>query len=182
MSFGAPQVHSTAAVPWGTIAWSIWALGVILILLHWTSRWRELRRSIRESQPLPMAIPLFVRSSQSTLEPGLVGIFRPLLLPRGLMEQLTGAEVQSVLAHELCHFRRRDNLTYAIHLLAQVIFWFYPPVWWLGTRLIREREHACDEGVLAAGHEPRTYAEGILKVCRFYVGAPDRRGPLTMSS
>jgi beta-lactamase regulating signal transducer with metallopeptidase domain len=166
-------VQSTPTVPWGEITFLIWALGAFLLLLHWTMHWRELRKLLRESQPLPLALPIPVRSTSSTLEPGLVGILRPqLLLPQGLAEQLTSAEIRSILAHELCHLRRRDNLTYGIHLLTQVMFWFYPPMWWLGTRLIRERERACDEGVLAAGHEPRIYAAGILKVCRFYVGAP----------
>jgi beta-lactamase regulating signal transducer with metallopeptidase domain len=166
-------IQATPTVPWAEIAFTMWALGAFLLLLHWTLRWLELRKLIRDSQPLPIDLPIPVRCGASTLEPGLVGILHPLLLlPQGLAEQLTSEEVRSILAHELCHLRRRDNLTYGIHLLTQVIFWFYPPTWWLGTRLIREREHACDEGVLAAGHEPRVYAASILKVCRFYVGAP----------
>jgi hypothetical protein len=51
-------------------------------------------------------------------------------------------------------------------------FWFYPLVWWLGARLIAEREHACDESVLASGRDPQVYAEGILKVCRLYIQSP----------
>jgi beta-lactamase regulating signal transducer with metallopeptidase domain len=168
-----PPVGATQPVPWGGIAFAVWALGAFVLLFRWTMSWRDLRKLIRDSQPLPMALPVPVRSSSSTLEPGLLGILRPILmLPQGLAEQLSGEEIRSILAHELCHLRRRDNLTYGIHLLAQTIFWFYPPVWWLGTRLIRERERACDEDVLAAGHEPRVYAQSILKVCRFYVGAP----------
>lgn len=169
------SIRATPTIPWEEIAGAIWALGVLGFLLHWAVRWRELRRVVRESQPLSMASPIRipVLSSPSALEPGLVGILRPvLLLPQCLTEQLSSEEIRSVLAHELCHLRRRDNLTYAIHLLAQALFWFYPPMWWLGTRLIRERECACDDAVLAAGHEPEVYAESILKVCRFYVGAP----------
>lgn len=170
---GVTSTRAVPALPWDEIAGVIWTLGVLGFLLHWAMRWRALRSLVLESQPLPMAaVPIPVRSSPSALEPGLVGILRPvLLLPQSLTEQLSREEIRSVLAHELCHLRRRDNLTYAIHLLIQAVFWFYPPVWWLGTRLIRERERACDEAVLAAGHEPEIYAESILKVCRLYVGA-----------
>ncbi len=42
------------------------------------------------------------------------------------------------------------------------MLWFHPLVWWLGARLLEERERACDEGVLRGGAEPRIYAEGIL--------------------
>jgi hypothetical protein len=74
-----------------------------------------------------------------------------------------------VLAHEICHVRRRDNLTTTIHMLVEALFWFHPLVWWIGARLLSERERACDEAVVRSGHEPVIYAEGILKVCRHFV-------------
>jgi bla regulator protein blaR1 len=40
------------------------------------------------------------------------------------------------------------------------------------TRLVEERERACDEEVLGLGKEPETYAESILAVCKMYLGAP----------
>ena len=45
-------------------------------------------------------------------------------------------------------------------------------VWWLGARLVNERERACDEAVLQAGSEPAVYAESILKACHYSVEAP----------
>jgi bla regulator protein BlaR1 len=45
-------------------------------------------------------------------------------------------------------------------------------VWWLGARLVDERERACDEEVLRLGSEPEAYAAGILKTCQFYLEAP----------
>jgi len=76
--------------------------------------------------------------------------------------------MRGILAHEVCHYRRRDNFTAAIHILAEALFWFYPPIWWLGARLINEREFACDESVLAAGNDAELYADSILKVCQFF--------------
>jgi uncharacterized protein (TIGR03435 family) len=77
-----------------------------------------------------------------------------------------------IVAHELCHVRRRDNLTGAIHMLVETVFWFYPLVWWIRTRLVEERERACDEEVCSQGHDTEVYAEGILKVCQFYLEPP----------
>jgi beta-lactamase regulating signal transducer with metallopeptidase domain len=169
----AASIKATATIPWDEIVIVVWGLGVCGLLLNWALRWRQLRVLVRSSPLLPLAAPVPVRSAPSTFEPGLVGILRPvLLLPQRLADKLSLEEVESILAHELCHLRRRDNLTYGIHLLAQTIFWFYPPIWWLGKRLLAERERACDEAVLAAGHEPRIYVESILKVSRFYIGAP----------
>ena len=121
-------------------------------------RWRNLRASIREA-----AFP----------EPGVYGIFRPiLLLPTGIENHLTPQQLKSILDHELCHIRRRDNLATAIHMAVEAIFWFHPLVWWLGARLMEERERACDEEVLRAGNEPQTYAEAILKICELYLESP----------
>jgi TonB family protein len=94
-----------------------------------------------------------------------------LLLPQGLVEHLSPAQVDAVLAHELSHWRRRDNLTAAVHMLVEAVFWFHPLVWWVGARLVEERERACDEAVVRAGHDGRTYAEAILKVCEHYVAS-----------
>src|SRR5207247_4024707 len=114
-----------------------------------------------------------VRSSPGLLEPGVVGLFSPiLLLPEGIAERLTPPQLEAVLGHELCHIRRRDNLTSAIHMIVEAVFWFHPMVWWIGARLVEERERACDEAVLSLGSEPHDYAEGILNVCKSYLESP----------
>lgn len=56
--------------------------------------------------------------------------------------------------------------------LVEAVFWFHPLVWWLGARLVEERERACDERVPELGNERRTYAESILKTSRFCAGFP----------
>jgi uncharacterized protein (TIGR03435 family) len=57
-------------------------------------------------------------------------------------------------------------------MIVQSLFWFHPLVWWLGARLVEERERACDEEVIRRGSAPHVYAEGILKTCEFYVESP----------
>ena len=50
-------------------------------------------------------------------------------------------------------------------------------VWWIGARLIAERERACDEEVVRRGCDPEAYAKGILNVCRltWNLRSPARR-------
>ena len=57
-------------------------------------------------------------------------------------------------------------------MVVEAVFWFYPLVWWLGARLVEERERACDEEVVDLGSDRHVYAESILKVCEFCVGSP----------
>jgi hypothetical protein len=62
----------------------------------------------------------------------------------------------------------------------QILFWFYPPVWWIGANLLREREAACDEQVIDEGHEQEVYAESILNACR--LGVMARLSPVAAST
>jgi len=170
-----PSTSVSAAVHMtlGSALAALWLAGFLIIALRWLVRWSRVRVLLREATPVPVDAPIAVKFSSSRLEPGLVGILRPvILLPQGIERQLSSQELKAVLAHELSHWRRHDNLLAAIHMLVEALFWFFPLVWWLGARLNAERERACDESVLAAGNDPQMYAEGILKVCRAYLQSP----------
>jgi uncharacterized protein (TIGR03435 family) len=155
-------------------AFVIWTCGFAAISACWLLRWKRvllLRRSATPIQLASLTVPIL--SAPGLVEPGVFGVFRPvLLLPEGIADRLSSAQLEAILAHELCHVRRRDNLTAAIHMIVQATFWFHPLVWWLGMRLTEERERACDEEVLRLGSQPRIYAEGILNVCKLYVESP----------
>ncbi|HEY6456861.1 MAG TPA: M56 family metallopeptidase [Steroidobacteraceae bacterium] len=151
----------------------LWALGALVAAAHWFTRWLTVRRALRESTPTNLAFVIPVRASTSHLEPAVVGILRPvLLLPAGVERHLAADEMEAVLAHERCHVVWRDNLAATVHMFVEALFWFHPLIWWLGTRMVNERERACDEQVLAQGYSCRSYAEGILKVCEHYLKAP----------
>jgi bla regulator protein BlaR1 len=171
LSFATSTPGTTHWIPIAILG--LWACGFGAITVRLLSAWLRIRAAVRSSTPLRMPATVEVRSSPGLLEPGVVGLLRPvLLLPAGITERLTKPQLEAVLTHELCHIRRRDNLTAAIHTIVEALFWFHPLVWWVGARLVEERERACDEHVLRLGTEPQVYAEGILKVCKFYVESP----------
>ena len=168
---------------------AVWLCGFVAVLAIWSLRWgqvyaakrsadlmstgrelnalRDLERTAAVQKPMALLL------SQSRLEPGVFGIFRPVLLwPAAVSSHLEDHHLQAILAHEMTHARRRDNLLAAIHMIVEAIFWFHPLVWWLGVRLVDERERACDEAVLLTGHAPEIYAESILKTCAFCVASP----------
>lgn len=176
-----PETISFAPSTAGNSDWirmtilAVWACGFAALAGMRIRGWLRVRAAVRSSNRLEIPVPVEVRSAPGLLEPGVVGFFRPiLLLPEGIAECLTPRQLEAVLAHELCHVRRRDNLTSAIHMIVEAVFWFHPLVWWIGARLVDERERACDEAVLSLGNEPRVYAEGILSVCKTYVESPLR--------
>jgi bla regulator protein BlaR1 len=172
----------------GIIA-AVWLCGFVTVIFIWCVRWRRMSVAMRKSVPLldgrevkvlrrienaggvRKRIEMFL--STASLEPGIFGIARPVLVwPEGISARLDDVHVEAILAHEVGHVRRRDNLFAAVHMFVEAIFWFHPLVWYLGTRLVEERELACDEEVLETGSERQVYAESILKICEFCVGSP----------
>jgi len=166
--------QSAPVLPW--LLLTVWALGSAVVLMSWWRQWLPLRSALRDATPVRLnaqygADDLAVLSSPSMPEPGVIGIRRPrLLLPAGVVERLTPAQMRALIAHERCHIRCHDNLAAAIHMVVEALFWFHPAVWLIEARLIDERERACDEMVLRSGGQPSDYAEGILEVCRQSVG------------
>ena len=167
----------------------LWLVGFLAVLVLWCVRWRRVSAATKHAMPLQegreVAVlrrmeriggirrPLAMLLSRTSLEPGIFGIARPVLVwPEGISQHLDDAHLEAILAHEVWHVRRRDNLFAALHMLVEAVFWFYPLVWWLGARLIDERERACDEEVVALGKNRQIYAESILKVCEFCLESP----------
>jgi len=173
-----PTAPSTAgdAGPFLVAILALWMSGAIALALSRFRLRRRVRAVVRASTPRDLArIPpgVAVRSAPGLMEPGVVGWWRPVLLvPQDIEQHLTARQLDAIVAHELCHVRRRDNLTSTIHMVVETVFWFHPLVWWIGARLIEERERACDEEVLQLCGDPRIYADGILNVCRRYAEAP----------
>jgi beta-lactamase regulating signal transducer with metallopeptidase domain len=152
----------------------VWFVGALVVGARWLFAWRAAALLARAARPAPGAPP-DARVTDADVEPAVAGSFHPVvLLPAALLGRLTDTQMNAVLAHEREHIRRRDNLKANIHRLAETLFWFHPAVWWIGRRMVEERERACDEAVLENGHEGPVYAAGILEVCRHCVDRPRR--------
>jgi beta-lactamase regulating signal transducer with metallopeptidase domain len=163
--------HTVSRTP--IFIFGLWLCGFVALALMRVRGWLRILGAVRSGTPIDIPASVEVRLSPGLLEPGVVGLARPvLLLPDGILERLTAPQLEAVIAHELCHVRRRDNLFAAVHMVVEALFWFHPLVWWIGARLLEERESACDEEVLTLGNQPRVYADAILGVCKLYVESP----------
>ena len=166
----------------------LWLSGLAVVLCLWWSRWRRVSAALRQARPLQegrevealhrvrrdagLRREIEVVLSPASLEPGIFGIARPVLVwPEGISERLEDAHLEAIVAHEVARSSSR-TLAAASHMVIEALFWLHPLVWWLGARLLEERERACDEEVLELGSERQIYAESILKVCEFCVGSP----------
>jgi beta-lactamase regulating signal transducer with metallopeptidase domain len=97
--------------------------------------------------------------------PSVIGFFAPrILIPEWLFARLTPGELEQVVLHEAEHLRRRDDWTNLFQKLALVLFPLNPALAWIERRLCREREMACDEGVVRRTQSPRAYAECLTSL------------------
>jgi uncharacterized protein (TIGR03435 family) len=168
---------------------AVWLAGIVVVLLVWATGWIRVSLMVRRAAPLRegpevealrrlesgfgVRKPIRLVLSRNWMEPGIFGVFRPVLIwPEGISQHLDDKHIDAILAHEICHARRHDNLTAILHMLVETVFWFHPLVWWMGARLEEERERACDEEVSLLCNQPHVYAESILRVCKFCSESP----------
>ncbi|MFD2938143.1 M56 family metallopeptidase [Spirosoma flavum] len=107
-----------------------------------------------------------VRESARIAVPMVVGVLKPvLLLPIGLITNLTTREIEAVLAHELAHIKRHDYAVNLLQSVVEVLYFFHPALWWLSARVREEREHCCDDlAVQACGGDGRILAQALARV------------------
>jgi beta-lactamase regulating signal transducer with metallopeptidase domain len=133
----------------------------------------RLRRIWRTAKPVEMtdrlgSMPAIARAevrnapvyTTTVLErPGVIGFLRPrILIPEWLLIRLTDGELEQIVLHEAEHLRRKDDWTNLLQKICLVIFPLNPALYWIERRLCREREMACDEGVIRITQAPRAYA------------------------
>ncbi|MBW4697775.1 MAG: M56 family metallopeptidase [Aphanocapsa lilacina HA4352-LM1] len=98
-----------------------------------------------------------------------IGVLRPrIYLSSWLVERLSAVEIEQVLAHELAHIARSDNLIALVATALMGATAFLPTSWQAVRALLRERELAADELAVAVTGKPIALARGLLKA-----GVPD---------
>src|SRR5262249_24183928 len=79
------DVTLSGEFPLAQVAFAIWAIGAAMVILRWLARWHTIRRTLHSATPLALDTPIPAKSAPAAMEPGVFGIFRPvLLLPEGI--------------------------------------------------------------------------------------------------
>lgn len=176
--------HGGAAFVWLVVAA---ALGLRLVVgFAFVSFLRHTARLQREgplakladeaAAALGMRRRVPVALSAAAHGPVLSGVLRPMvLLPDEVAESFPHEQLRMIMAHELAHARRLDNLVLLVQRLAELLLFFHPVVWLCGRAMRREAEAACDDAVLTAygGSAPdasATYAQSLTRIAEMHSG------------
>lgn len=91
-----------------------------------------------------------------------------LLLPDALWSQLTPAQQETILAHELAHLRRRDHWVRWLEAVTLGLYWWNPIAWWARRQIERAEEQCCDAwGVWVLPDFVESYAEALVATTAF---------------
>jgi len=91
------------------------------------------------------------------------------LIPEALLGALSEVELGQVLLHEMEHVRRWDDWRNLAQKIGVAVFPLNPALAWVEHRLCTERELACDDRVMRASAERKTYALCLARVAEFSI-------------
>jgi murein DD-endopeptidase MepM/ murein hydrolase activator NlpD len=187
------------AASWELVVLAAWALGVVIVGSGLGRRRRSYREVVGRARPVSepavlgrlhcwqseLGIRRSVRlvTSDEPHVPFTFGTIRPaIFLPRAVLESREADLVESVLAHELAHVRRWDDLLLKAKLCVASLYFFNPVAWLTLRRMQEESERICDETVLSSGRlSARAYGRSIVAVLRLGVGQEASLAPALFS-
>jgi len=103
--------------------------------------------------------------SKYITEPLTLGFWKPVVLfPAGMLLQLSPAQVEALLLHELAHVRRYDYLVNLLQMSLDVCFFYHPLFWLLSGETRSRREDCCDDTVLRYTGDRLGYARVLTEL------------------
>lgn len=181
MSVTVTQAISFSLEPAIPAVVALWALGVSILTaragMGWVGALRLVRLDTEEISGTVMTVveklkdQLGIRQAVRVLEsrrvhvPTVVGWIKPvILLPAAVLSKLPGEQLEMVIAHELGHIRRFDYLFNLLQLVIETLFFYHPGIRWMSRQVRQEREHCCDDLVVARCGHPVLYAKALANL------------------
>lgn len=125
---------------------------------EWNRRLALLARQLGIRQ----VVQLF--ESGMTRVPVVMGHLKPVIyVPLGMLSGLPANQVEAILLHELAHVRRYDYLVNLVQSVVDAVFFFNPGLLWVSYLLKEEREHCCDDVVLAYTGNKKQFIEALIR-------------------
>lgn len=120
---------------------AVWIAGIIIMLLYSITSYIKLRKKLVASQNTSGIIWICDYISS----PFIFGIFSPKIY---LPSSLDAEKSKCVVAHEMSHLARRDNIWKPLGFVILSVYWFNPVMWLSYILFCRDIEFACDERVI----------------------------------
>jgi beta-lactamase regulating signal transducer with metallopeptidase domain len=124
---------------------------------EWQDRLTALVERLKISRPVRLLESALIKV------PVAVGWLKPVILvPVGMLAQLSADQVESILLHELAHISRRDYLFNLVQNLVDTLFFFNPALLWVSSLIRTERENCCDDVAIRETRSRRQLIEALV--------------------
>ena len=175
-------------LPWNWLehlqSWAlpIWLLGVLVCSLRLIWCGRQIAALRRSSEAAGDSIRQIVEQLVERLRssrrvqvlisrmvdgPSVIGWIRPIILvPASSLTGLSPEQLEAVLAHEVAHIRRYDDLVNMFQALVETLLFYHPAVWWTSACIRRERELCCDDLAVQVTGNGIGYARALARLER----------------
>jgi beta-lactamase regulating signal transducer with metallopeptidase domain len=181
---------------WPEVVMAVWLAGSLSWFTLALVRLERFRRLLRHARPAPARLRERTRTlsrrlgldraPEVRLLPGRLAPMlwaaggKPLLLvPADLVDQLGSEQLDTLLLHELAHWRRRDHWVRALEFVILGLYWWHPVVWYARRELREAEEQCCDAWVVSTlPGTGRTYASALVDTLDFLSSAPAAVPPL----
>ena len=121
--------------------------------------------------------PEVIVSDKNYLFPCTIGIRHPaIVLSPELIEESSDEVLEAMLAHELAHLRRRDNIIHWIFVLLRDLLFFNPFAHLVFARVMLAKEEDCDRIAVTATQKPKALEGAIVNA--LLLAAKKRLTPL----
>lgn len=99
-----------------------------------------------------------------------IGTLRPVIfLPDTMLCSLGRGAMLTLLAHEMAHIKRCDDLWGMLIAIVQRIFFFFPVFWFIGRHWEEQREIVCDSLAMKSSRQSAgEYADGLLDIVHYF--------------
>lgn len=123
----------------------------------WEKHLQQLMKRLQLSRPVKLLISRYIQV------PVMLGFLKPvILLPVAMVNNLSEEQLEAILLHELAHVKRNDYLLNIFQSIVETILFFNPFVWLISRIIRQEREHCCDDLVIAGTVQPLHYAQALM--------------------
>jgi beta-lactamase regulating signal transducer with metallopeptidase domain/beta-lactamase class D len=165
----------------------VWVAGVLLLMLRQVVQLVSLHRlRTRGVNPVPqmlagvldevkarLRVRRAVRLVQSARArvPMVIGTLRPVIvLPVSLVTGLPLDQLEALIAHEMAHLRRWDDVWNLLQCVLDTLLFFHPVAWWISRMVRQDRELCADDLATARGVERKTLALALGRLALFDAG------------
>lgn len=121
----------------------------------------------REQRDMNLKHSVNLAYCQENISPILVGIFKPMIvLP---IYEIPDDELALIIKHELTHYKKKDLWIKSAMIIAIMLHWYNPLIYFLHKEITKWCELSCDEDVvvkLSSHAERKKYGETILNMMK----------------